>query len=162
MFNKRSGVFYRRVALYPDKTRPASLLNDFKNIPGKVCLNGVYNNDAFVNVENQHRKKRLHMKLLFKKMKSHTFQKFSSLQTTLTEEDAASCSRAFRKPQNAKDERKLIENGTAKSTIPLITYSLKKFFWDGPIRIHNWQVLSATLGHCYSQYQHCVTELLAD
>ena len=52
MFNKRSGVFYRQVALYPDKTRPASLLNDFKNIPGKVCLNGVYNNDAFVNVEN--------------------------------------------------------------------------------------------------------------
>ena len=52
MFNKRSGVFYRQVALYPDKTRPASLLNDFKNIPGKVCLNGGYNNDAFVNVEN--------------------------------------------------------------------------------------------------------------
>ena len=41
-----------RVALYPDKTRTASLLNDFKNIPGKVCFNGVDNNDAFVNVVN--------------------------------------------------------------------------------------------------------------
>ena len=30
------------------------------------------------------------------------------------------------------------------------------------LRIHNWQVLSATLGHCYSQYYRCVTELLAD
>ena len=40
------------MALYPDKTRTASLLNDFKNIPGKVCFNGVDNNDAFVNVVN--------------------------------------------------------------------------------------------------------------
>ena len=38
--------------LYPDKTRPASLLNDFKNVPWKACLNGVDNNDAFVNVGN--------------------------------------------------------------------------------------------------------------
>ena len=30
------------------------------------------------------------------------------------------------------------------------------------LRIHNWQVLSATLGHCYSQYYRCFTELLAD
>ena len=41
-----------RVALYPDKTRPARLLNGFKNIPGKACLNWVDNNDAFVNVGN--------------------------------------------------------------------------------------------------------------
>ena len=39
----------RLVALYPDKTRSASLWNDFKNIPGKACLNGV---DAFVNAGN--------------------------------------------------------------------------------------------------------------
>lgn len=52
MFNKRSGVFYRRVTLYPNETRPVSLLNDFKNIPGKVCLNGVNNDDTFVNVGN--------------------------------------------------------------------------------------------------------------
>ena len=35
-----------------NKTGPGSLLNDFKNIPGKVCLNGVDNNDTFVNVVN--------------------------------------------------------------------------------------------------------------
>ena len=29
------------------------------------------------------------------------------------------------------------------------------------LRIHNWQLLSATLGQCYSQYYRCVTELLA-
>ena len=40
------------MALYPDKTRPASLLNDLKNVPGKACLNGVDNNDAFMNVGN--------------------------------------------------------------------------------------------------------------
>ena len=34
----------------PDKTQPASLLNDFKDIPGKACLKGVDNNNAFVNV----------------------------------------------------------------------------------------------------------------
>ena len=31
-------------------------------------------------------------------------------------EDMASCSKAFRKPKNAEEERKLIENGTPKST----------------------------------------------
>ena len=68
---------------------------------------------------------------------------------------------------------KLIENGAPKSNIRLKKYSWKKFFWNGrmvgkqkcstrALRIHNWQVLSETLGHCYSQYYRCVTELLAD
>ena len=57
MFNKLVGGFYRGIYpiyayIYPDKTRPTSLLNDLKNIPGKACLNGVDNNDAFVNVGN--------------------------------------------------------------------------------------------------------------
>ena len=58
--------------------------------------------------------------------------------------------------KNAEKERKVIENGTPKSTIPLKKYSLEKFFWNGrmvgkqksstrALRIHNWQVLSATL-----------------
>ena len=34
----------------------------------------------------------------------------------LTEENMASCSRAFRRPKNAEDEKKLIENSTPKST----------------------------------------------
>ena len=38
----------------------------------------------------------------------------------------ASCSRAFRKPKNPEEERKLIENGTPKATFPLKKYSLKK------------------------------------
>ena len=33
--------------------------------------------------------------------------------------------------KNAEKERKLIENGTPKSTIPLKKYSLEKFFWNG-------------------------------
>ena len=33
-----------------DKTQAASFLNDFKNIPGKVCVKRVHNNDAFLNV----------------------------------------------------------------------------------------------------------------
>ena len=31
----------------PDKTRTASFLNAFKNIPGKACVKRVHNNDAF-------------------------------------------------------------------------------------------------------------------
>ena len=73
----------------------------------------------------------------------------------------------------AEEERRLIENGTPKSTIPMKKCSLEKVFWNGrmvgkqksstrALRIHNWQVLSATLGHCYSQYYRCVTERLAD
>ena len=34
----------------------------------------------------------------------------------LTEENMASCSKAFRRPKNAEDEKKLIENSTPKST----------------------------------------------
>ena len=43
-------MFYRDKT--PDKTRPASFLNGFKNIPGKGCVNKVHNSYAFVNVGN--------------------------------------------------------------------------------------------------------------
>ena len=36
----------------PDKTRAASFLNGFKNIPRKAYVKIVHNNDAFVNVGN--------------------------------------------------------------------------------------------------------------
>ena len=59
MFKKRTGVFYRvsnheaqPSGFRPDKTRAASFLKGFKNIPGKACVNGVHNNYAFVNVGN--------------------------------------------------------------------------------------------------------------
>ena len=59
MFKKRGGVFYRDLnheaqpsGFRPDKTRAASLLNGFKNIPGKACVNRVHNNYAFVNAGN--------------------------------------------------------------------------------------------------------------
>ena len=50
MFKSRAAVFYRDFR--PDKTRTASFLNSFKNIPGKACVKRVHNNDAFVNVGN--------------------------------------------------------------------------------------------------------------
>ena len=43
----------------PDKTRAASFLNGFKNIPGKACVKRVHNNDAFVKVGNWHTRKTL-------------------------------------------------------------------------------------------------------
>ena len=43
---------------------------------------------------------------------SHMFCTF----LLLTEEDMASCSRAFRKPKNAEEVRNLIENAIPKST----------------------------------------------
>ena len=47
-------MFYRDLptGFRPDKTRAASFLNGFKNIPGKACDKRVHNNDAFVNVGN--------------------------------------------------------------------------------------------------------------
>ena len=43
-----------RVVLDPIKhvLAAASFLNGFKNIPGKVCVKRVHNNDAFVKVGN--------------------------------------------------------------------------------------------------------------
>ena len=61
VFKTRAAVFYReskttsRVqpsGFRPHKTRAASYLNGFKNIPGKACVKRVQNNDAFVNVGN--------------------------------------------------------------------------------------------------------------
>ena len=86
MLNKRVEGFYRGIkprgeaewVYTPIKTRPASLLNDFKNIKKKhyktlkACLKGVDNNDAFVNVGNKHTKKTLRIKLLRKRIKSRT------------------------------------------------------------------------------------------
>ena len=40
------------MVLNPNKTRATSYFNVFKNIPGKTCVKGVHNNDAFVNVRN--------------------------------------------------------------------------------------------------------------
>ena len=48
MFKKQAAVFYRSIRtrgiaefFYSDKTRAASFLNGFKNIPQKACLLGV-------------------------------------------------------------------------------------------------------------------------
>ena len=43
-------MFYRGFKSY--KTRAAIFLNGFKNIPGKACVKGVLDNNAFVNVGN--------------------------------------------------------------------------------------------------------------
>ena len=83
--------------------------------------------------------------IMYKNQISRVFRNFSSLRTTLTEEDKASCSRAFQKPKNAEEERKLIENATPNSTIPLG----KQKSSTRALHIHNWQVLSAMLGHYY-------------
>ena len=50
VFKTQAAVFYR--GFRPDKTRAASFVNGFKNIPGKACVKRVHNNDAFVNVGN--------------------------------------------------------------------------------------------------------------
>ena len=34
------------------RPRAVSFLNDFKNVPGKMCVNRIHNNYAFVNVRN--------------------------------------------------------------------------------------------------------------
>ena len=67
MFKKRAGVFYRVQSheaqprgFRPYKTRALSFLNGFKNIPGKVGVNRVHNNYAFVNVGNWHTRKTPH------------------------------------------------------------------------------------------------------
>ena len=60
MFKTQAAVFYRDFKNHeeqlsgfrPDKTRAASFLNGFKNIPRKACVKRVHNNDAFVNVGN--------------------------------------------------------------------------------------------------------------
>ena len=47
----------------------------------------------------------------------------------LNEEDMASSSRAFWKPKNAEEERKLLESATPKSTQAVTKWSLKIREW---------------------------------
>ena len=57
---------------------------------------------------------------------SHVFRTF----LPLTEEDMASCSRAFQKPKSAEEERNLIENAIPKSTRAVVTKWLVKIFLE--------------------------------
>ena len=113
------------------------------------------------------------MKLLCKKIKSHTCLAIFQSTNDANRRGHSVLLQSFRKPKNAGEERKLIENGTPKSTIPFKKLPLKKILWNGrmvgkqksstrALRIHHWQFLSATLGHRYNQCYRCVTELLAD
>ena len=52
-------------------------LNGFKNIPGKVCVIRVHNNDALVNAGNQHTRKTLNTTYLNKE------EVLSGLKTTV-------------------------------------------------------------------------------
>lgn len=84
---------------------------------------------------------------------------WSNLQSVSREHGALfqSFSEAYK---SAEEERKLMENGTPKSKSEKVVFN--KHFCNGrmvvkqkcstqALLIHNWQVLSATLGHCYSQ-----------
>ena len=75
---------------------------------------------------------------------SHVFWTF----LLLTEEDMASCSRAFWKPKSAEEVRNLIENAILKSTRAVRKWSVKNFLeWQNcrknknpaiePLRLHN-------------------------
>ena len=115
-------------------------------------------------------------KTLRKKIKSHTCLEIFQSTNDILDIDRRERSVLFQRcsrPKNAEGKRKLIENGSPKSTFPLKKYSLKKFFWNGrmvgkqisstrALRIYNWKVLSTTLGHCHNQYYRRVPELLAD
>ena len=57
--------------------------------------------------------------IMYKNQISRVFRNIPVYELHLTEEDIASCSRAFQKPKSGEEERKLIENATPKSTIPL-------------------------------------------
>ena len=54
---------------------------------------------------------------------SHVFWTF----LLLTEQDIASCSRDFRKPKSAEEERNFIENAIPKSTRAVTTWQHENF-----------------------------------
>ena len=90
------------------------------SISGKVCLNGVDSNDTFVYVGISIQKNITYEIIMQENQISQVFRNLPVCERhynhVLTEENMASCSRAFRRPKNAEDERKLIENSTPKST----------------------------------------------
>ena len=67
-------MFYRVAprGFRPDKTRAASFLNGFKNIPGKACVNRVHNNYAFVNVNTREKHRILMRSVLSADKTPHT------------------------------------------------------------------------------------------
>ena len=102
------------------------------SISGKACFNGVDSNDTFLYVGISIRKNITYEIIMQENQISQLFRNLPVCERyynhVLTEENMASCSRAFQKPKNAEDERKLIENSTPKSTSVVKKYSLKKYF----------------------------------
>ena len=138
----------------------------------KKRVSRFHNNYAFVNVGNLHTRKTFRVWISTQENQmSHVFWTF----LLLTEEDMASYSRDFRKPRSAEEDRNLIENAIPNSTRAVWQNGEWKVFWNArmvgktkipqsnrALRLHNWQVWSATLGHWYSQQDGWVTELLTD
>ena len=175
MFNKRAGGFYRgrkprgeaKWPYTPIKPDPRVYWTTSKTFREKRVSMELITMTLLWTLEISIQKKHHVWNYYVRKSNLIRVSKLSSLRTTLTEEDIASCSRAFRKPKNAEEERKLIESGTPKSTIPLKKYSLRRFFWNGrmvckqksstrALRIHNWQVLSVRLrANGRNNSQHC-------
>ena len=91
---------------------------------------------------------------------SHVFRNFL-LRTILTEDDMASCSRAFQKPKKAEEGMKW-KISRWKNILEWLNGGKAEIQY---LRLHNWQVLSettATLRHCCSQFSDWVTKRLAD
>ena len=85
----------------------------------------------------------------------HVFRTFL-LRTMLTEDDMASCSRAFQKPKKAEEGMKW-KSSLQKQFLEWLNGGKTEIQY---LRLHNWQVLSATtatLGHCCSQFYDWVT-----
>ena len=84
MFNKQSAVFLQSRAakasdFRSDKTRAACLLKGFKDISGKVYLNGFDNHDALVNFGNTNtNEKNVTYEIIMQENQiSHVFRNFT-------------------------------------------------------------------------------------
>ena len=85
----------------------------------------------------------------------HVFRTFL-LRTMLTEDDMASCYRAFQKPKKAEEGMKW-KSSLQKQFLEWLNGGKTEIQY---LRLHNWQVLSATtasLGHWCSQFYDWVT-----
>ena len=180
MLNKRAGGFYRGIKprgeaewpYIPIKPDPRVYWTTSKTFLEKRVSMELITMTLLWTLEISIRIKHYVWNYYVRKSNLTRVSKLSSLRTTLTEGDIASCSRAFRKPKNAGEERKLVENGTPKSTIPLKKYSLRRFFWNGrmvgkqksstrALRIHNRQVLRVRQrANGRNNSQHCYANVL--
>ena len=138
MFNKRVGVFYT-----PIKHDPWVYWTTSKTFLEKRVSMELITMTLLWTLEISIRKKHYVWNYYARKSNLTRCWKFSSLRTTLTEDDIASCSRAFRKPQKGVTKQSNVWSATCFKIVTRYTCGFSHVYFQSFL-LHDIRAFFAT------------------